>query len=1030
MNMTYEVTIYSILCFVTFCLAGIVALATWKYRRVVGGLPLALLMTAVAEWSLGATLEYAAVEIDHKIFWSVIEYIGALSSPVFLLLFAIEYNGLEHWLKKQSVIPLFIIPVITWGLAITNGWHHLIWTSFTPDPSGNNLIIYEHGVGFWIGVVGYSYLMLIAGITLLFVAHFRLPPRYRRQTRLALIGSAGPVVGNIVYITGISPLPGLDLTPLMLVFSGVFLALGIFREGLLDLIPLARNALIETMNEGMVVLDRQDRVVDINPAARKMLLLPDKDLIGREMSSLMPEWPAAQPDLVTDKQLPGITFPSGIVKGNLELSISPLRNQKNTPSGLLVLIHNIEHRKRAMAALHRRDAILRAVSLAAEKFLNPGPWVESVPIVLEQIGVAAELSRVYIFERMQDAEGHPVVSQIHEWAAPGISVQIDNPDLQNLRYREAGFERWDDAFLNHQAIYGLVRGFPASEKGILSSQDILSLAVMPIFVGEALWGFIGFDECRYERNWSESELEALRTAADIIGAALARNQIESAVQNRQRTLNLLHEILHSALQASDLHKMSQSLVDSLAVLIGADGCFLAIWDEKKRQATPLAAYGPFHETYMSISARPHEKTLTASTLKAGHPLVVPDVLQSPYISRRIARQFPARSILALPLIVGETKLGAILLSFNEEHVFDPDEIATGEQAAGLVALTLAKFQAVQHAYRLAEESETLRKAGAAVAATLNSNEAVDRVLEQLAIVVSYDSASVQLLKDGRLEIVGGRGWSDPAAVIGIRFPVPGDNPNSIVIQTRKSYILEEADKAYPQFNNPPHSHIRSWLGVPLIVRQQVIGLLAIDSSQPGRFTADQARMVSAFADHVAVALENARLFGEVQDLALTDPLTGLFNRRGLFELGHIEFARTRRFNRPFSAIMVDIDHFKRINDTFGHTIGGDPVLQALAHKCQSGVREIDLIGRYGGEEIIILLPETDLETATGIAERLRKAVETMQVQTKAGRLSITVSMGVAAYDGNTPNLEVLVTRADQAMYIAKHNGRNRVAISQ
>jgi diguanylate cyclase (GGDEF)-like protein len=128
--------------------------------------------------------------------------------------------------------------------------------------------------------------------------------------------------------------------------------------------------------------------------------------------------------------------------------------------------------------------------------------------------------------------------------------------------------------------------------------------------------------------------------------------------------------------------------------------------------------------------------------------------------------------------------------------------------------------------------------------------------------------------------------------------------------------------------------------------------------------------------------------------------------------------------------MVDIDHFKRVNDKYGHTTGGDEVLKELGKMCRESVREIDLVGRFGGEEFVVLLPEADLVMAREVAERLRKFVAKTQIQTSVGELSITVSIGVAAYDENTPELEILIARADQAMYVAKHRGRNRVAVSR
>jgi len=162
-----------------------------------------------------------------------------------------------------------------------------------------------------------------------------------------------------------------------------------------------------------------------------------------------------------------------------------------------------------------------------------------------------------------------------------------------------------------------------------------------------------------------------------------------------------------------------------------------------------------------------------------------------------------------------------------------------------------------------EIAEILCQAGTAVAATLEREEAIDRILEQLAHVVPYDSATVQLLREGYLEVVGARGWTDPESVVGLRFRVPGDNPNTVVIQERRPYILGHAPGPYATFVGTS-SHIRSWLGVPLIIHDQVIGMLSVDSTQPDYFTADHARLVTAFASQVAVAIENSRLYAHAQ----------------------------------------------------------------------------------------------------------------------------------------------------------------------
>jgi diguanylate cyclase (GGDEF)-like protein len=160
-------------------------------------------------------------------------------------------------------------------------------------------------------------------------------------------------------------------------------------------------------------------------------------------------------------------------------------------------------------------------------------------------------------------------------------------------------------------------------------------------------------------------------------------------------------------------------------------------------------------------------------------------------------------------------------------------------------------------------------------------------------------------------------------------------------------------------------------------------------------------------------------------LATTDGLTGLSNRRSLFHLAERSFAAATRYGRPLTALMFDIDHFKRVNDTYGHGVG-DEVLREIARRCESGVREVDILGRYGGEEFVALLPETGLDGAMGVAERLRTSVGGTPIETSAGPIPITISAGVAALGGGCASLKDLLEQADAALYDAKHSGRNRV----
>ena len=184
---------------------------------------------------------------------------------------------------------------------------------------------------------------------------------------------------------------------------------------------------------------------------------------------------------------------------------------------------------------------------------------------------------------------------------------------------------------------------------------------------------------------------------------------------------------------------------------------------------------------------------------------------------------------------------------------------------------------------------------------------------------------------------------------------------------------------------------------------------------------------TTIATQAAIAVDNARLFTETQRLAITDGLTDVFNRRYLLELAEKEMERSRRHGRYLSAILFDLDHFKEVNDRFGHPMG-DLVLKKITQLCRSSIRTTDLLGRYGGEEFLIIASETGQEQAIEIAERFRKRVEDFSLTTEAGILKLTISLGVGTFQpGSDQALDDLIKSTDNALYVAKALGRNCVS---
>jgi PAS domain S-box-containing protein len=193
------------------------------------------------------------------------------------------------------------------------------------------------------------------------------------------------------------------------------------------------------------------------------------------------------------------------------------------------LMEDVSERRRAAEALERRDKILAAVGFAAERFITAPRWEDRMQEVLARLGASAQVSRAYIFQVVGQREGRGVITQRFEWSAPGVSAEIDNPEMQNFTLAEVALGAWEPALRSGEPVCAHVRDLPPYAREFLGAQQILSLLCVPIFVDAEWWGFIGCDECFAERDWSAAEMDALKAAAAILSAAIRRQRAEEAL---------------------------------------------------------------------------------------------------------------------------------------------------------------------------------------------------------------------------------------------------------------------------------------------------------------------------------------------------------------------------------------------------------------------------------------------------------------------------------------------------------------------
>lgn len=347
--------------------------------------------------------------------------------------------------------------------------------------------------------------------------------------------------------------------------------------------------------------------------------------------------------------------------------------------------------------------------------------------------------------------------------------------------------------------------------------------------------------------------------------------------------------------------------------------------------------------------------------------------------------------------------------------------------AAVCGLAIANARMLQRLYEAEqltlhekEISETLCQVMSELTSQFEQDEVFRRILLSLYRVIPYAEAAIFILheehlffKIGLTHKPGGELMPYQPALRGLAM----DFPNTAA----GARLLTQIDEHPNLRQMHTRQEIGSWMGIPLLARDQFYGLLSVISPEAHAYGKSEITLAHSFAN----AINSAHVLKEATILAATDALTGVYNRRSFFELAQKEFLESEYFNRPLSVLMVDVDRFKQVNDTYGHGIG-DFVLVKLAELCIQKIRSADILGRYGGEEFGVILPGIDCSSAVQIAERLRSEVAEMRVVTERGEIQVTVSLGLACRDADCTSLEQLLKRSDLAMYQAKQGGRNQV----
>lgn len=344
---------YSVSLICTALAGAAVGLFVRRWRRTAPVHAFPLLMFALSWWSFTYGMEVASTDLDGMQFWIRLQYPGIATAPVLWLIFSAQYAGKDRWLRWPGLSGLFVVPLLSVVLVWTNKSHSFFYRDVALDPGGVfPFQALTPGPGYWIHVV-FSYACMVGGTLVIFSIWLRSATIYRRQAGIMLLGASVPFAANIIYLSGIRPFGYLDITPFAFTVTGIIVALGLFHYKLFDLLPLARDVLLENLKDGIIVADVENRVVEINPTAGKLLGIEGETLLGRDVSLVLARYPVLAALFYSGRE----TRQELVLRADpllvMDAWLSPVIDNVGSEIGGLLVLRDITAAKKAEDGLRR-----------------------------------------------------------------------------------------------------------------------------------------------------------------------------------------------------------------------------------------------------------------------------------------------------------------------------------------------------------------------------------------------------------------------------------------------------------------------------------------------------------------------------------------------------------------------------------------------------------------------------------------------------------------------------------------------------
>jgi len=713
--------------------------------------------------------------------------------------------------------------------------------------------------------------------------------------------------------------------------------------------------------------------------------------------------------------VPDLSSPYLEVFGNAGHLLGPIPQMLLGIAMVMVLFENERN------AVQENALAFSTLGVDPTRLLSAEDLVPSMQSILDRLVAPLPTGRavIYISERWR-----AVLPSVQRGFSPEFLQKIASSGageyISELAYRRGGFV----SFRELSELPEPLPAFPGARfeqfRQVLGTERIRNITAVSLQTREHNFGVILFPHAA-RRVLGSSNLRLLIGLALQIGLTLENYVVMHDTQRRTKEFELLTQIGQAISSRLDQDEVLRAIQKELGQIFDTSEFYIAFQEGDEIRFELEVVNGEVQPK----RSRKAGNGLTDYIIRAGQPLLVRAELEK--ARERLGVTFvpgkPAKCFCAVPILLGGKPAGVMAaMNTEREYVFEQRDLEVMQIAGGQLSVAVENARLFAEEQRRARQFAFLNSISKTAISSEDSEQMLAEIVSHIQKNFRFDHIGIGIFDYFTKEIEIRAEAGITAQVLGKRIPL-GTGIVGRVARTGETALVQMTGDQRLQ-GVLPDSH--AVLCIPITYGEKLQGVLNVESQSEDAFTPQDVLVMKTLADLLATALHNALVFQQLQQQSITDGLTGIKTRRFFWEALNSEWKRASRSGRPFSVVLMDLDKFKEVNDTKGH-LEGDLVLARVGRLLEQKCRQSNVVARYGGDEFIILMPETGVEQAQILAERLRLWISTDPMLQEQ---HITGSFGVGSFPVHGFSVEDIIRVADAGMYVSKHKGGDRVSTAE